>query len=203
VYNEIRKNGRDELKMLTVILTGGASRRMGKDKALLPYRGKTLLRHLIDVYAPYGEVAVSVREKGLFPCENAAELPDLYPDCGPLNGILSGFLAFDVPELFLTAVDLPFGSPALALRLSGLRGDADACILRRGKKGMEPGFAIYGRGCMDAARDCLAGEDHSFFRMLEHRNVRYVAPEELPEFDLSEILTNVNTPEDYARLPEN
>ena len=37
--------------MLTVIMTGGASRRMGRDKAMLPWQGKTLLQTLIDRYS--------------------------------------------------------------------------------------------------------------------------------------------------------
>lgn len=186
--------------MLTVILSGGGSRRMGRDKAMLPYGGKTLLQYLIDQYSAHGPVAVSVNEKGRFPFEGAVELVDRYPDLGPLNGIVSAFAETDADAIFLTATDLPYGDYALAEKLNALRGKADACILKRGKKGMEPLYAIYGRNCGEAAMDCLAAGQKSFFDLLERLNVRYVNPEEVAEFDLEHILTNVNTPEEFEKL---
>ena len=186
--------------MLTVILAGGASRRMGRDKAALPYAGTTLLQYQIDRYAALGPVAVSVAQMGRYPVSGAMELPDRYPDCGPLNGLVSAFAETDAAELLLTAVDLPHGDLSLARRLGELRGDADLCILRRGKKGIEPLFAVYGRPCGAAAECCLAQGKKSVFELLERVSVRYVTPEELPEFDLDHILTNVNTPEEYLAL---
>ena len=186
--------------MLTVILTGGGSRRMGRDKATLPFGDRTLLQTLIDKYAVLGPVAVSVNERGRFPFEGAAEFVDRWPDLGPLNGVVSAFAETDAQEIFLTATDLPYGDPMLVQRLASLRGGADACILKRGKKGMEPLYAVYGRRCGEAAAACLTGGKKSFFDMLEGMNVRFVLPEELPEFNLDYVLTNVNTPEDFAKL---
>lgn len=186
--------------MLTVILTGGSSRRMGRDKALLPYGGGTLLQYLIDQYAALGPVAVSVNAAGRFPFTGAVELVDAYPGAGPLNGILSAFAATDAAELFLTATDLPFGEAALARRLAALRGSADACLLRWDSAKIEPLFAVYGRTCAPAAKECLAAGKRSFFDLLAAVEPRYVSPAELPELALEHILTNVNTPEDYARL---
>lgn len=186
--------------MLTVILSGGASRRMKRDKAMLPFGGTTLLQYLIDRYSAIGPVAVSVNRAGKYPFSGALELTDRFPDCGPLNGLVSVFAETDAEEVLLTAVDLPFGEPTLGLRLSELRGDADLGILRCGKKGLEPLYAVYGRRCGAAAEACLAHGKKSMFDLLELVNVRYVEPTELPEFDLEYILTNMNTPEEYRAL---
>lgn len=184
--------------MLTVILTGGASRRMGRDKALLPVGGRTMLQFLIDKYsAALGPVAVSVNTPGRFPFDGAIELPDRYPDMGPLNGIVSAFEETDAESIFMTGTDLPFGDPELVKRLSALMGDAEACIMRRGKKGFEPLFAIYRRSCGEKAAACLAEGRKSIRDLLESVDVRYVEPEELPGFDLERILMNVNTAEEY------
>lgn len=185
--------------MLTVILAGGASRRMGRDKATLPYCGGTLLQYQIDRYRPLGTVAVSVASKGAFPFTGALELVDRYPDAGPQNGILSGF-STGAPELLLTAVDLPCSDPALAMRLAALRGTADICVLRRGTKGLEPLFAVYGEGCAAAAETCLRAGKRAMTELFQLCSVRYVLPEELPEFNLDRCLRNINTPEDYALL---
>ena len=188
--------------MLTVILTGGSSRRMGRDKALLPFgrQGGTLLQYLIGRYGAMGAVAVSVDRPGRFPFTGAIELADEFPGQGPMNGVISGFRATDADSLLLTAVDLPYGEPALAERLLELSGDADACLVRRGPKGIEPLFAVYKRACLPVAEDCLRRGRRSIMALLDLMKVRYVAPEELPEFDLERIFTNVNTPEEYERL---
>lgn len=186
--------------MLTVILTGGASRRMGRDKAALPWGESTFLQSLIDKYAALGPVAVSVDTPGRFAFTGAAELADAFPGRGPLNGLVSGFSRTGAEEIFLTGADLPLGEPELARRLALLRGGADACVLRRGAKGVEPLFAVYGRGCLAAARAALEAGERSFLRMLRGVFVRYAAPEEVPGFDLERILLNVNTPEDYEKL---
>ena len=186
--------------MLTVILTGGGSRRMGRDKAALPWDGSTMLQGLIDKYtASLGSVAVSVNLAGRFAFEGAMELVDRYPDMGPLNGILSAFESCDDDLIFLTATDLPFGDAQLVRKLQELMGDADACVMRRGVKGVEPLFSLYHRRCLSAAQRCLAAGRKSFFALFEEVKVRYVEEEELRDFDLDHILFNVNTPEDLEQ----
>lgn len=186
--------------MFTVILTGGSSRRMGRDKAMLPFGGGTLLQTLIDRYQALGPVGVSVDRSGRFPFCGAVELPDVFPGQGPMNGIVSGFREMKEEVLLLTAVDLPYGDLSLALRLSALRSNADACIVRRGKEEIEPLFAVYSRACLPIAEDCLANGKRSLRALLDSVSVRFVQPEELPGFDLERIFLNVNTPEEYRRL---
>ena len=186
--------------MLTVILTGGASRRMGRDKAMLPFGNETLLQTLIDRYSALGPVGVSVDRAGRFPFHGATELPDPFPGQGPMNGVVSGFRQTEATELLLTAVDLPYGDPALAQRLNTLRGGADVCVLRRGPKGFEPLFAVYGRRCQETAENCLAEGRRSMMALFDRVKVRCVTPEELPGFDLERICTNINTQEDYRKL---
>jgi len=187
--------------MLTVILTGGGSRRMGRDKAMLSIGDKTMLQYLIDKYSStLGEVAVSVNRKSRFPFKGAMEIVDPYPDMGPLNGLVSAFAQCKDDVIFVTGTDLPFGEPKLALRLAELIGDADACIMRRGKKGFEPLFAIYRRVCGEKADECLAQGKKSIRDLLEIVNVRYVESDEIAEFDLDKILMNVNTEEEYENM---
>lgn len=187
--------------MLTVILTGGGSRRMGRDKAMLPFGNSTMLQYLIDKYSSaLGRVAVSVNRKGRFPFEGAMEIVDRYPDMGPLNGLVSAFEECNEDTVFITGTDLPFGDPQLAKRLAELMGEADACILRRGKKGFEPLFAIYRRVCGEKAAMCLSEGKKSIMDLLEAVNVRYVDPAEVEEFDLDRILMNVNTSAEYEEM---
>ena len=186
--------------MTTVILTGGGSRRMGSDKAMLPWQGTTMLQSLIDRYSALGDVAVSVNAPGRFKFRGAAELVDEYPDMGPINGIVSAFHGTGARTVFMTATDLPFGDPELAKRLASLLDGHDACILRRGVKRAEPLFAVYASTCLAPAEGMLRVGRKRFMELLDELDVRYVSDGELPGFDLDRILMNVNTREDYERL---
>ncbi|MBR5261597.1 MAG: molybdenum cofactor guanylyltransferase [Oscillospiraceae bacterium] len=183
--------------MLTVILTGGASRRMGRDKAMLKIGEKTMLQHLIDKYSVLGDVAVSVNEAGRFPFEGARELVDKFPDMGPLNGLVSAFSDTDAERLFLTGTDLPLGEAKLAEKLMELCKGYDACVMKRGMKGFEPLFAVYTRACAAPAEACLSEGRRSFMALFDRVNIRYVEESELSEFDLDSILMNVNTAEEF------
>ena len=100
----------------------------------------------------------------------------------------------------MTGTDLPFGEIALVKRLVELMGSSDACIMRRGKKGFEPLFAIYRRSCGEKAAGLLSEGKKSLMDLLEIIDVRYVESDELGEFDLDKILMNVNTPEEFEEM---
>jgi len=189
--------------MVTVILTGGASRRMGRDKATLSWNGGSMCQNLINKYAPISEaVAFSVNERGRFAFENAVEIVDRFPNEGPLNGIVSAFEEFSCDEIFLTGTDIPFGEAALAQKLLELIGAHDACVIEHGAKGKEPLFAIYRRSCHSMARELLLQNRKSFKALFERASVRYVAERELEGFDLDRLLANINTMEEYEKISE-
>lgn len=186
---------------LAVIIAGGKSSRMGRDKALLPVGGKPMAQLLVDRFRADGfAVAFSVARKGQFPIEGAAELTDAFPGMGPLNGIVAAFSETDAQQILLVAADMPKAAPALARRLEELRGDCDACVIRRGNGTVETLFGIYTRACCAEALRCLESGRRSIRAVLDSVRVRYVTESELPGWPLADILSNLNTPEDYARF---
>lgn len=184
--------------MVTVILVGGSSRRMGRDKATLSWHGDTLCQSLIGKYAGISEsVSFSSDRPGRFSFQNAVEIIDRFPGMGPLNGLVSAFDEFDCEDVFLTGTDIPFGDPGLVLKLLSLIGEHEACIIKHGTKGMEPLFAVYRRKSGEKARQLLLAGRRSFRDLIDTVNVRFVSAGELSGFDLDRILTNVNTLEEY------
>ncbi len=188
------------MRTLAVILAGGRSSRMGRDKAGLPFGNGTMLSHLTEVYRQNFDVAVSVGEAGRFPVGEALELVDLRPGQGPLAGLETAFRRTEAETVFLTATDLPFGDQALALELVRRLGDGDACVIRRRDGGMEPLFGVYRRSCLSAAEACLDEGRRSCRALLERVDVRWAEEADLPGWDLDRVLQNVNTPEEYALL---
>jgi len=73
--------------MAGIVLAGGLSSRMGQDKALLRWQGRSLLAHMCALLQAAG--AQTLRVSGSYPALPGVEsVPDLVPRCGPLGGAL-------------------------------------------------------------------------------------------------------------------
>ena len=103
-----------------IVLAGGLSSRMGRDKALLPWHGRTLLEHMrgLLLQAGAGRVWVS----GDHPAFGG--IPDRVARCGPLGGLYS--VAMQMPDgpAWVVPVDTPRVTPALLQRLQADQGRA-------------------------------------------------------------------------------
>ena len=101
---------------LGVVLAGGKSSRMGRDKAWLTFFGQPLLRRVADVLARVtGEVFVSGRDPAPFGL-TVPWLPDEMPELGPAGGILTVLSAVR-RSCLVVSCDLPFLDEATLHRL--------------------------------------------------------------------------------------
>ena len=91
-----------------VILCGGNSTRMGTDKALLPFGDTCLIEYLVRKFQPYfSRIYLSVKIKGDYSHLKlpVTEIPDIYPNQGPMSGIFSGLSMIDEECAFFMSVD--------------------------------------------------------------------------------------------------
>jgi len=191
------------MKTVATILAGGKSRRMGRDKALLPVDGRPLLavqaerwRDVFDALV----ISADTRERfAALELGGARIVEDTRPGAGPMAGLEAVMRAVPAERYFLTAVDLPFGSPGLARELDRRMGDAGACLIRREGRGWEPLFALYARSCLPAISAALDRGERSFYRgLLPAVKVREIPEKSLPGFPLDRLLLNANTPEEWT-----
>ncbi len=184
---------------MTVILTGGQSRRMGRDKALLETEDGAMSLALARRFTVLGPVAFSVDRSGRFPNGGFPELVDHYPGCGPINGIYSAFQDTDADYILLTGTDMPNGSPALAQELLAQIGGCSACVIRRKNGFLEPLFAVYHRSCLECVARHLRSGQNSLMQVLCQISVREISETVFPQWDLRQILWNLNTPQAYLQ----
>jgi molybdopterin-guanine dinucleotide biosynthesis protein A len=97
-----------------VVLAGGQSRRMGRDKATLVWRGKTLLEHMCIRLQEAGATRIVV--SGAVPEKGG--VPDRVPGLGPLGGIASVAAVLDDGPLLVVPVDMPLIEPEWLARLA-------------------------------------------------------------------------------------
>lgn len=90
--------------VLGLVLAGGDSKRMGEDKALLPFNNDTLLAHMQGIVAETSVDEVRVSRNGAPPIHY---IQDLITGRGPLSGIHAAATQFPQHDLLVVPVDIP------------------------------------------------------------------------------------------------
>jgi molybdenum cofactor guanylyltransferase len=180
------------------VLTGGASTRMGRDKAHLPLCGVSAAARVADVLSRL--VADVVLVGGEPPPEaSGRRVPDgPGPRCA-LRGVVSALEAVSAERVLVVATDLPLVTPDLLLALVAWP-ESDA-VVPRNADGAQPLCALYRREpALARAREQLAAGRLALRGLLETLETRYLEPDDLAAVDpLGIALHNVNTPDDWAR----
>lgn len=137
-----------------LILAGGDSRRMGRDKAALELDGQTLLdRAIALMQGLFPQVLVSVRR----PRGDVAlpQVLDEQPEAGPLAGLCAGLSKAETPWVFALAVDMPFLGPEAIRALAAWRGRCEA-VVPVVENIPQPLAAYYAASALPALRATLA-----------------------------------------------
>ena len=191
----------DRFAITGVILAGGASRRMGRNKALLPVAGLPLIERIYRIMASLFRDVILVtntpEDYAFLPCPMTA---DIYRGVGSIAGLHAGLSASPTERIFIVACDAPLLDPAVVNLLCTVEGDYDA-VVPVGQRGCEPLQAIYRKSCMPALELALQRDDRKLSNLLERIRTRFVPPEELAAVpDAERSFLNLNTPEEYLAL---
>jgi molybdopterin-guanine dinucleotide biosynthesis protein A len=197
----VRMDVEGSVEVTGVVLAGGASRRMGRDKAALVLEGETLLARVIRrLESATREVVVVGSPERTQLAPGARVVPDARPGLGPLGGIYSGLLASTTPYAFVVACDMPFLNPALVWYLLGLAEGYDA-VVPRTTRGTEQLHAVYGRTCLPALAARLDAGELAVVGLYDSIRVRVVEPAEWAPYDPDgRSMLNVNTPAEWEHV---
>jgi molybdopterin-guanine dinucleotide biosynthesis protein A len=137
------------------VLAGGASRRMGRDKATLAVGGVELASLALAAAARVAHPVVLVAPEG-HPARRVAAPAVTDPGLGPLAALAAALAALEAEHVLVLAGDHPGLRVELLARLVALAGEAEAVACRRGPR-LEPLVAVYERApALAAARARLA-----------------------------------------------
>jgi len=185
-----------------IILAGGESQRMGRDKATLALGEHSLLQRVVAIVQPlFPQVLVSVRQPR--PDIELPQICDTQPNAGPLAGLCAALEKSTTPWIFAVATDMPFVQAALIEHLALRRADFQAVVpVVAGHP--QPLAAFYAVGALAVIQDLLAGDGKRSLRAaLERLNVCYVDESELRAADPGlRSFFDLDTPEDLAQARE-
>jgi molybdopterin-guanine dinucleotide biosynthesis protein A len=186
-----------------VVLAGGESRRLGRDKCTLLVGGRPLLQRTLALLSSLADDLIVVssdpgRVTDLAPAVHL--VPDEQPGVGALMGLYSGLKAARHERAVAVGCDMPFlNLPLLRYMISQAPG-YDLVLPRLGDL-LEPLHAVYGKGCLPHMERHLGLGERRILAFFDEVRVRYVERTEIERYDPQHLsFLNVNTPQDWQRV---
>jgi len=180
-----------------IILAGGNSQRMGRDKAELPLGEMTLLQTVTATMQQlFPQVIVSVRQ--LRASVDLPQICDEQPDGGPLAGLAASLSQVTTPWIFAVACDMPFVVPGVVEQLARHRAQHQAVVpIVQGHP--QPMAAFYAASCRAVMQENLAMQQKSLRNVLQQLDVCYVDEAEMLDADPQlRSFFDLDTPQDVA-----
>ena len=187
-----------------VLLAGGKSRRMGKDKRFLRWtssiqgRPQTLLQHVIARASELTDDIIVVTNDSL-DVAPARPVTDIHPDSGSLGGIYSGLMSICNNLAFVAAADMPFIDTHLVKTLMERVGEADAVVPVIDDR-PEPLHAVYRKTCAASMHARIISNQLKIAPVFNALKTEWVSEVELRKIDPAlRSFRNLNTPLDYRQ----
>jgi len=179
------------------ILAGGASSRMGTDKARLVLEGKTFIERISQTLGDFASRVVIVGQHS----EDLSleSVSDIHPKWGTLGGIETALTNCETEWAFVVACDLPFTTADLCRRLGNFRQSHDAVVPIQQDLIPQPLCAFYKVGpCLVQVTKLIETGLRRPLDLLQSVNTKWVPFAEIEDLSGSEnFFVNINTPEDY------
>lgn len=190
-----------------IILCGGRSSRMGRDKATLPFGPELLLQRVIrlvtEVIDRQNIVVVAASQQCLPPLPDGVSVTnDERAGCGPLEGLSAGLKAIPlgVDAVYATSCDVPMLVPAFVTRMFELLQNHEIAVPVEGEQ-FHPLAAVYRPSISERVHHLLIAGHLRLRSIFDEADTRFVPTEELRAVDPDlRTLINVNDPEDYQSI---
>jgi len=183
------------MRCSAVLLAGGKSSRMGREKAFLEIDGQPLWRRQMEKLRQLSPEQIMLSGPPRNEWSDCEVIPDEVENAGPLAGVAAALEKCTTSHLVVLAVDLPMMTSDFLQLLLALCGHNRGAVPRNAAS-FEPLAAVYPASCALLANAALRSGDlslQSFVRkgMSEKWLVeRKISAAEVPLF------TNLNTPAD-------
>lgn len=187
-----------------IVLAGGKSIRLGRDKVNETIGDKSLLQLVISNISYFNcEIIMVTARREPVPANisnfRVRITGDIYPEKGSLGGIYSGMAASTSFFNFVVACDMPFLNRGLMQYMIEIATGFDLVLPRFGKI-VEPLHAIYSRNCLGHMENLLKQGELQILKFFPYVRTRYIENDEVDRYDPDHLsFFNINTEEDLRR----
>ena len=183
-----------------IVLAGGQSRRMGRNKALLELEGQTLIARVLERLSPLcDELIISANDVELYADLPVQVVPDLIAGRGALSGIHAGLATMRHDKAVVVACDMPFLSLSL-LRYMVVMSSGYDVVSPRVDGFFEPLHAVYSARCVEPIAQLIAKGPRRVVDLYRQIRLREVTKADVQLFDAALSFVNVNTHKEWAEV---
>ena len=194
------------MTVTSIVLAGGRSSRLGREKLAEVIAGKSLIERAISSLSALSqEILIVISQKqarsslSSYTYPKAKTVVDLYPQKGSLIGIYTGLVHSSNLLNLAVACDMPFLNLDLLRYMVKIAPGFDVVIPRIGDQ-MEPLHAVYSKKCIGPMEDRIKQGNLRVTGFFDSVKVRYLGEEELDRFDPERLsFFNINTEADLKR----
>lgn len=179
-----------------IILAGGASSRMGRDKGLCVFKGKPLINYAFEVLTPLcNEILISSNNLAEYKKFGYQVVGDEYKNIGPMGGIYSGLLKSTSKKNLIISCDTPFLSTQLLEYILKNSDNFDIVVPEHGDSFIETLAAYYSSDIISSLRNFIQTKDYKLLNFFKEVRFKRVKVDDLPYYT-KDIFRNLNTPAD-------
>ena len=182
------------------VLAGGRSSRMGRDKAVLPLHGRTLLQQTTATLEQVCDQVFILGPRALYGRFGEC-VEDVFVDCGPLGGIHAALLSSTTPYSLITAVDTPFiNADFFAYMIERARNSSAIVTAPRVGGVVQPACAVFSRDFLPLAEAALKAGKYKVEPVFPRERTLLLTEADWKQFaKAGEMFENLNTPEEFER----
>lgn len=207
----LQRERRAEESVTGIVLAGGRSRRMGRDKAFIELAGRPLLRWVLDALEAVSDQQLIVGREPARLRPFGEVVTDKLAARGPLTGLHAGLKAAETDLCLVVACDLPLVRSDLLVLLRRAIGPMHAAVPYLGEgpipepgdfstskeAGLQPLLAAYRRRCIQPLEKLLMDGSVPTNALFSLVKTRILGPEEWRAVDPhGRSFFNVNAPHD-------
>jgi molybdopterin-guanine dinucleotide biosynthesis protein A len=190
------------LDVSCIVLAGGKSTRLGRNKIAEIIGGQSLLERVISILSHLNTEIIIVTAKDsslpeLTQYQDLKFVSDIFPGKGSIGGMYSGLRASKSFYNLVVACDMPFLNLNLIRYMMSITQGYDAVVPRLTGDICEPLHAIYSKNCIPGLENMIKGKVLKIIELFSLVNVKYLEQKEIDLFDPKHIsFFNINTEAD-------
>ena len=187
--------------MTGIILAGGESKRMGRNKAFIEIEGERIIDRSVRIFHElFDEVMIVTNSPLDYVYLNVQVTTDLVPGKGSLGGLYTGMYLSRSPKAFFVSCDMPFLNKNIISFFLDQAEDADL-VVYHSEGYWEPLHAVYSKSFLKPFERLMKEGELKIIEAYKKMRIREISKQDLLPFD-PELrgLININTPHDLETV---
>jgi len=179
------------MSITAIILAGGKSSRMGEDKGLMLFEGKSMIEHIINLAKPLVNHILIISNNSAYHQFGYPVFEDFVKDKGPLVGIFTGLQNTTTVKNLILSCDVPFVNNELIELLLSHSENYDVVIPEKDKRTHQL-IGVYNKSCIATIKEEIANDQLKIKLAIKKLNFKIVDANHID----ARVFHNINTKED-------